>query len=590
MATPEQHSSQIRQKLRLTDPDLDTSVGTVTRKIIDAVAEAISEVTIDGYLLQYQYDIDSRSGADLDDFVRLFGFTRLGARRATGIITFERTTPAGMPFLIPANTQIATESAPSIVFVTVTPAVMGEGDTSVSVPAQALVAGASGNVPANSVRRPLMSIAGVTNVTNPVPFEGGVDAESDAALRQRFKRTLFRSLAGTEAMYLGTALEDPNVSQANVIGSVKRFSETIELVSGNAASTITGAKYIYPNSSTFGPDIAAGDIFAEGIQYTFDHTKNPPEVDSLSSDVVPDGVYELEFDYLPEASRNDPENNITNRVDIWVKGSRPTEAVETLIFDTSRKFTSSSSDQLYKSKFRREDESEPTEDNWFVPFGFAPVIDPAIIDDEIEIDGQTYIKGTHFWLVQDVTAFGLSNKSLSGIEFLSTDNGLAVGPPSNGDTFQVRYLFNSVPRDVDNAIQRWRLVTQDVWVHQAKEIRLNLHFAVILQPGFTVETVDPEVTAALRNHIDSIGFSGVVQTSDLLAVAHAVPGIDAIRFMTDADDPTYYAIQRVDAQGNVKETFESGGRAIDVFATDDAVPVLNDVTLTAKAANTFGTA
>lgn len=590
MATPEQHASQIRRKLQLTDPELDTSVGTVTRKIIDAVAEAIAEVSSDQYLLQYQYDIDSRTGADLDDFVRLFGFTRLSARRATGIITFERSTPAMQSFVIPANTQVVTETAPAVVFSTVTPAVMGEGDTSVSVPAQAVIAGSGGNVPANTVRRPIASISGASSVTNPIPFEGGADAESDEGLRQRFKRTLFRSLAGTESMYLGTALEDPNVTQANVIGSVKRFAEQIELVSGEATSTITGAKYIYPDSSTFGPDIAAGQIRASNIHYTFDDTKNPPEITSLSATVVPDGVYELEFDYLPEASRNDPENNITNRVDLWVKGSRPTESVEMLIFDAARRFTDTPGDLLYQGKFQREDESQPLKDNYFIPYGFAPVIDPSTIDDEIEIDGVTYLKGTHFWLVQDVTAFGMSNRSLSGIELLSADNGLDITPPSDGDVFQVNYLFNSVPRDIDNAIQRWRLVTQDVWVHQAKEIRLNLHFAVILLPGFSIEGVDPEVTATLRTMIDSIGFNGVVQTSDLLAAAHGVPGIDAIRFMTDTDDPVNYAIQRVDAAGNVKETFAVGGRAIDVFATDDAVPVLNDVILTAKAANTFGTA
>lgn len=591
MPTPEQVTSQMRQTLALTEPDLDTSVGTPVRKILDAVAEAIAEASVDNYLLQYQYDVDSRTGADLDDFVRLFGFTRLPARRATGILTFERSNPAPQPFLIPTSTQVATEEAPSTVFVTVTPAVLGEGDSSVSVPAQALVAGAGGNVPADTVRRALTNIQGVTTISNQVAFEGGMDAESDDSLRQRFKRTLFRSLAGTESMYLGTALEDPNVTQANVIGSVKRFAEQIELVSGNAASTITGAKYIYPSSSTFGPDIAAGSIRAESIHYTFDHTKDPPEVDSLSATIVPDGVYDLEFDYLPDASRNDPANNVTNRVDIWVKGSRPTEAVETLIFDTSRVFTDSSSDQLFQDNFQRVmTEATPTKDNFFVPFGFAPVLDPASLNNEIEIDGVTYTEGTHFWLVEDITAFGRSNKSFSGIEFLSTANGLGIAQPPNSEEFQVTYLFNAVPRDIDNAIQRWRLVTQDVWVHEANQIRLNLHFAAIFDPGYDAASVKPEMVAALANFIDRVGFNGVVQTSDLLAVAHSVAGVDAIRFMTSSDDPTNYAIQRVNASGSVMETFHSGGRAIDVFATDDSVPVLNDISLTAKAQNTFGTA
>jgi hypothetical protein len=591
MPTPEQVTSQMRQTLQLTEPDLDTGVGTPIRKILDAVGEAIAEASVDNYLLQYQYDVDSRVGGDLDDFVRLFGFTRLPARRATGILTFERSSPSPQPFLIPATTQVATETNPSTVMVTVTPGVLGEGDTSVSVPAQALIAGIGGNLPADTVRRALTNVQGVTTITNPVAFEGGADAESDESLRQRFKRTLFRSLAGTESMYLGTALEDPNVTQANVIGSVKRFIEQIELVTGNAVSTITDAKYIYPDSSTFGPDIAAGEIRAEAIHYDFNATVNPPEIDSLSPTIVPDGVYDLEYDYLPNASRNDPAENITNRVDIWAKGSRPTEAIETIIFDTARLFNNTSSDPLYRQNFQRVlTEAVPTNGNFFVPFGFAPVLDPASVDNEIEIDGVTYIEGTHFWLVEDKTAFGRSNKSASGIEFLSTANGLAIAQPPDSEEFQVTYLFNSVPRDIDNAIQRWRLVTQDVWVHQAKEIRLNLYFAVILQPGFDTASVKPEMLIALANFIDRIGFNGVVQTSDLLAVAHSTAGVDAIRFETSTDDAVNYAIQRVNGAGTLMETFHSGGRAIDVFATDDSVPVLNDIFLTAKAQNTFGTA
>lgn len=588
MPSPEKVVSQMRQRLRLIEPDLDTSIGTPVRKILDVVGEAVAEASVDNYLLTYQYDIDAKTGADLDDFVRLFGFTRLPARRATGTITFERSTPATQTFVVPVNTQISTDNSPQVIVSTVTPAVLGVGDTSITVPAQALVAGSGSNVPANTLRRPLANVQGVATVTNEIPFSGGIDAESDSALRKRFKETIFRSLAGTESMYRGTALEHPSVIQASVVSAARRFTEQIELVGGTGTSTINDARYIYPQSSALGPDITAGDIFVEGVHYEFDHEANPPTITSLSSEIVPDGVYELEFDYTSSASRNSPPDNVTNRVDIWVQGQRITEAVETAIFDHSRLFTATEG-PYQATKFQRDDETNPLVGNFFIPFGFGPVIDPAPLNGEIEINGLTYQQDVHFWLVRDVTERGGSNRSLSGIEFLSVDNGLADVQPADKQHFQVTYLFNSVPRDIEIALQRWRLVTQDVWVHEARENRLNFHLAAIFIPGFDPASVRPAMLEALRDLVNSVGFNGTLQTSDVLAAAHAVEGIDAVRFLTGDEDPVHYAIQRVDLTGAVQETYATGGRARDVFTTDDTVVVVNDVTITPKAPNTFGT-
>lgn len=588
MPTPAQYSSRMRQQLKLVEPDLDTSIGTPIRKIIDVFGEGLAEASADAYLLDYQYDIDAKSGADLDDFVKLFGFSRLPPRRATGQITFYRTTPATETIIIPSNTQLAKSSQPQVTVATVVPAVIGIGDTQVTVPAQAVVAGGSGNISALSIDLQLTSIVGVSSFANNAAFTGGIDAESDLALRARFKKTIFRSLAGTESMFAGTALEDPDVGQVNVIGASKSYREQIELVSGNAASTVTGARFIYPDSSFFGVDIEAGDIFKEGVHYTFDDTLNPPEVDSLSASVVPDGVYELEFSFVPEASRNDAENNVTNRVDVWLKGTRAVEASETIIYSQSRVFQDDDDgDPWYTGHYQRDDESAPDADNYFIPYSFVPLINPSTTD-ELVIDGNTYERDTDFFMVHRTDAFGLSPQSYAGIEFVSVANG-GTGLPTDNTPFPVTYVFNSVPADVQSALQRWRLVTLDVWTHQAKNMLLNLHFAVILQPGYTVGQVEDEMFSSISTFMNEIGFNQVLQTSDLLAVAHAVAGVDAVRFLTSTDDPTNYAIQRVDGTGAVQETYATGGRANDVFTTDDSVPVLNDITIVVKAQNSFGT-
>lgn len=585
---------QMRSVLALTEPDLDTTIGSVTRKILDAVAESAASTYIDRYLLNYQYDIESKSGADLDNFVQLFGFNRLPPRRATGSITFERTSPATVNTIIPVNSQFATTEAIPTIAVTVVPAVMLVGDTSITVPAQAGLGGSAGNIPANGLRVAATPIPGVGTFSNSAAFTGGTDGESDEQLRDRFKKTVFRNLAGTEQMFLAVALENQNVSQVNVIGASKRHREQIQLDgSGAATSTVVGARYVYPNSSVLGQGIDLGNVLTPGVHYSF-ATTTPPSVQSLdNTQAPPNGIFDFEFEYVPSASRNDPTGGVTNRVDVYVNGSDPAGANETAIFHSAKVFNATANDPLNATNFQRLDSTQPTVGNYFVPFSFAPVIE-ASEDDTITINGIVYTEGTDYWTVNDVSRDGGSFHSLSGIEIRSAANGATLAIPADGTSFSVAYVFNAVPRDVEEEIRAWRLITTDVRVHQAKPILLNFYFAVVLLPGYTLGGVQALVEAAIRNYVNGVGFGGVVQVSDLLEVVHSVPGIDAVRFYTSSDDATHYAIQGVSSTGSILNIYATPGtggqvrRAIDVIVGDDEVPYINSVTLALRAQNSMG--
>ena len=54
MASQSDVSSQMIAALGVTAPDLDTSVGSVTRKIIDTVSSQIADASVDTHLLTYQ--------------------------------------------------------------------------------------------------------------------------------------------------------------------------------------------------------------------------------------------------------------------------------------------------------------------------------------------------------------------------------------------------------------------------------------------------------------------------------------------------------------------------------------------------------
>lgn len=587
--THEEIISQMRMALSLSEPDLDTTIGTPVRKILDAVGEAIAEIYADRYLLQYQYDIDAKTGSDLDDFVRLFGFSRFPAKRAVGMVTFERQTVATETILIPVGTQLATEGLMPVIVQTTTPALIVPGDISIAVPVQAITGGAEGNIAANAIRKRISNFEGVTSFTNTAALTGGADSEDDEQLRVRFKSTVFRSLAGTEPMFLGIALDDEAVTHANVIGATKVNRERLEMVSGTLTSLIEDASYIYPDSQVFGPDIDLSEVLTPGVHYTFDDTVNPPTVTSLDATAAPDGLYDLTFEYVSTASRNDPENGVTNRIDIYVNGLRLLEASEVAVFSTARVFNVTADDPLNINNFERADGSLPVSGSYFVPFAMAPVTDPSI-NDTIVINGETYVEDVDYFLVNDITVQGGTPTSLSGIELLAT-----VTPvPPDATTFQVDYVFNSVPRDISEEARAWRLITTDVQVHQARPMLLNLHVAVMLTSGHTSASISPEIEAVLSRYINTVGFGGVVQVSDLLGVIHRVPGVDAVRFLTDDDNATNYAIQRVSPLGNVLTTYATAvgtqvSRAIDVLVGDDEYPVFNSVVIVPKAQNSFGT-
>jgi hypothetical protein len=312
-------------------------------------------------------------------------------------------------------------------------------------------------------------------------------------------------------------------------------------------------------------------------------------VTSLDPTLVPDGVYELEYDYLPLASRNQPTYGITNRIDMHVWGTREQTATETMVWKSQLVFSTDPDDTLYQGNFVRQDESAPDDGNFLIPYSFAPVMNPSL-EGEITVGSDEFVEGTDYFLVQDNTPWGLSGRSLSGIEWVSSANG---GPtqPDEDSTFTVTYTFNEVPTSVAAQVQLARLVTTDVMVHQAKPVRLNFYMAVILTPGSNSVQVEADAGLVLDDLLGRVGFDGILQTSDVLAAVHGVQGIDAVRFITSAENAVNYGIQRVNEEGDVVETFDDGGspaRAADVVMDADSIPVFNNIDLDIRATNTLG--
>jgi uncharacterized phage protein gp47/JayE len=235
--TQRELSLQMLAQLRMLDPSVSAEVGTPERKILDTVAQALTDVQIDLTQLGGALDIDAKSGAQLDRFLALFGFGRQNGVFASGVVTFSRTSPSNVDIRIPARTQVMAPNVSSAlndisnaVYETTFDVTLLAGQTSVSTPIAATISGAVGNVATGAISQFVSTpIFGIQDITNLVPTTGGVDAESDEELKIRFKNTVFRNLAGTQDQYLALAASTKYTTKANVVGPISRYREYIQV-------------------------------------------------------------------------------------------------------------------------------------------------------------------------------------------------------------------------------------------------------------------------------------------------------------------------------------------------------------------------
>lgn len=282
--TPADISAQIRAQLKVLDPTISADPITPERKIIDTVAEVMADNQIDYYVLNYAFDIDTKVGSDLDQFVGIFGFARQAGRAATGIATFQRSTPADQNIFIDSGTQIIKPQSPvspAVVFFTTAAVVLAEGTTEVDAPIQAASVGPLGNVASGTITTiGTGTDSSVSVVTNNNGTTGGSDPESDAELRVRFKNTIFRNVAGTEDQYLALSIASSYASKANVIGPQDRFEEWVQVPSTRViTSQIPYSKYTYSTDYYLTDGDPVSEIFyaSRGIDYSMS-TAVPPVV------------------------------------------------------------------------------------------------------------------------------------------------------------------------------------------------------------------------------------------------------------------------------------------------------------------------
>jgi uncharacterized phage protein gp47/JayE len=254
---------------------LTFAIGSVFR----AIAESYAGVALwlQGLILEVAKltRLSTSRGPDVDTWIADWGImTRLAAQPATGLLTFSRFTASGATpeILVGArvktadNTQsfrVTADTNNTYFNVGLNAYVMPAQVAFIQVPAAAVVPGSAGNVAAGTITQITSTIQGVDTVTNPAAFTNGIDAESDDAVRARF-RLAVASLAKATDGAIGFAIASVQSGMQYTIQDCVQYDGTPAL--GYVTVVIDDGTGEPPDSLWLAADAAVISERAAGIR------------------------------------------------------------------------------------------------------------------------------------------------------------------------------------------------------------------------------------------------------------------------------------------------------------------------------------
>lgn len=157
-------------------------------KRLEAAASELFSLSCYGDYIFKQAFIQTATKENLDRHGQLRGCIRKSASKASGHLTFYVEEPASEKIMIAKGTVCSAIGMPYIQYATTQSGAIEIGQTSATVPADALGTGYAYNVKAGMVTVMVNAPIGISGVRNDTAFSGGYDNESDSAYRDRIIR------------------------------------------------------------------------------------------------------------------------------------------------------------------------------------------------------------------------------------------------------------------------------------------------------------------------------------------------------------------------------------------------------------------
>lgn len=241
----------------------------------------------------------------------------------------------------------------------------------------------------------------------------------------------------------------------------------------------------------------------------------------------------VEYDYLSNLNRGG-----IKTVEIFVDGKQSQRVTDILFLDFNKRITSAN-----KGQWRRADGSMPTENSLYIPLTYQPI--DRTDNGEINVGASIILReGQQFHVIYDS---GFNNKDgstrgIDAIEFVGTYSGeqgtfTPAGTTTaltNETPLNVPYLYNSVPGDIQEVVDRQSVVTANSLVHQVRRRYFGIHLTLMFNV-YTRDSIMQSVETAIINWASNLPFGHTIQMSDIITVAANVAGVDNVRITTEAD-------------------------------------------------------
>lgn len=491
-------------------PSLDVSETSPVRWLFDTVAELHGKANL-ATDEAISWNIASKTGADLDDFVEHFGMRRMPGRHATGTVTLLFGAPTTRPYLVKQGTELYTRSPNSSpkIFLVANDTPIPRLSAFATLPIISSDIGGYYNVRANEIKEIDEELENLVSIRNEEPLRGGKGEETDGELQKRFRTDLFRNILGNEAWYRQIASRHPQVSAVQLLRPTQEAEEHLKIVNGQVVCTEDSLKYTYANLfSIYVPRTDQWLTQERDFVVTLDNENPSPPVIRFQGDNYEEGDSVIvRYQYCSKKSRNDPVTADMRYLDLFVTGNNPAPTID---FSTWN-------ERNIIGAYNVNQDTHPTSTTGrpYYVFVRQPVDD---IPSEIEIQGRRYYKNRDYQLVKDRTVFQNSGQARDVLQWNST---LPEG------RFQMPYFHNLVISDIQSVVDEPDMHTaiDDVLVHSAEEIEFDVKVTVEWERG---KGSEDNIKEALQTFFTEVEMGTSIKYGEIMKILSDVPQVEAI--------------------------------------------------------------
>lgn len=503
----------LKKKLRVTFPSLDTSPVSPVRALLDVFSEIHAQADI-AQDRAYEWNMDAKSGKALEDFVSLFGFTRIPAKYASGTVTVRFAANNIRDYLIPRGTRLlAYRNNGRIVEYQVSRDTgVPRYSSFVTIPIIASSPGASSNARPGEVTYLDFTMDSMIMVFNEKEIFGGSPQEGDEDLRNRFRGTLFRNNMSTEEYYKSLADKHPKVSAIQLIKPYQNAEEHLKIIKGEAKCQEDSLIYTYPHN--FSVYLMEKGMWLEenkDFDVTVDNLTPLPPTITFKGDAWTEGeIVRVRYGYCSQKSRNNPQTNVLHYLDLFVMGTDPYPTIDFSSWPQYNEFGVGSVTQ----------KTHPTGVNGsrYYVFTRQPVIE---LYPEIQVDGITYYRGRDYILVKDRSVNANSTRAKDLILWLTR---LPAGEPN--PTFHIPYFHESMVREIQETLDAPNThgAIDDILIHGAERVLFDFDMVIEWERG---QQNSVGVENAIRDYLSRVAMGSRIKMGPLMKNLHNVPRVSS---------------------------------------------------------------